>query len=127
MARSFPISTQPGLREALVSIGVTILPTEDRPPMQLLHRLLIYHRWHQSRVSHQVSPEHSGAQRTILLTPPWRWFRTFVLGKKRGELDSKPCLFLVAHGVGNRKEVTEECVSDRRSNLTLRTHGFSPL
>lgn len=55
------------LREALVSAGVTILPSEDRPPVQLLHRPLFHHRWPQSRVSHQVSPEHSRAQRTCSL------------------------------------------------------------
>lgn len=113
------------LREALVSAGVTILPSEDRPPVQLLHRPLFY----QMASEQSQSPGEPRAQQSAedLLTPPWRWFRTFVWGKKRGELDSKPCIFLVARGVGNRQEVTEECVSDRRSNLTLRTHGFSPL
>lgn len=75
---------------------------EDRPPMQLLHGPLFYPRWHQSRVSHQVNLQQSREQESVLLIRPYRWFYPFVWGE-RGELDSKPCMFIIAHGVGNRK------------------------
>lgn len=57
-------------------------------------------------VSHQVNLEQSREQESVLLICPYRWFYPFVWGE-RGELDSKSCMFILAHGVGNRnKEVT---------------------